>query len=103
MDPNEKDTFQEGRGHVEIRFSGEPAGAVNDLADVFLKHHVLSDERVIRRWPTSQALVVRNLDASQTGIYSVQVLSDHHEAAGQFVTSREGQEITIVLVLEDKG
>jgi hypothetical protein len=97
-----KDGFQEGRGHVEIKFSAKPEGAVNDLADVFLKHNVLSDERVIRRWPTSQALVVCNLDASQTGIYTLQALSDHHEAAGQFVTIREGQEIGVVLVLENK-
>jgi hypothetical protein len=94
------DIFQEGRGNLEIKFAAKPAGTVNDLADIFLKHHVLSDERVIRRWPTSQVLVIRNLDASQTGIYSVQALPDHHEAAGQFVTIREGQDTAVVLVLE---
>ena len=96
------DIFQNGLGTLEIKFTAKPAGTVSDLADVFVKHHVLSDERVIRRWPTSQVLVVRNLDASQTGIYSVQALSDHHEAVGQFVTIREGQDTAIVLVLEDE-
>jgi hypothetical protein len=94
------DIFADGRGNLEIKFVDNADGPVNDLADVFLKHNELSDERVIRRWPTSQILVVRNLISTNTGIYSLQALPDHHEASGRFVTIREGEDTAVKLVLE---
>ena len=90
----------DGHGSLEISVVDNGGGIVNDVADVFLKHQQLSDERQIRRWKTDQTLVVRDLISTNTGIYALQVLPDHHEAVGRFVTIEEGEEIRVKLVLE---
>jgi hypothetical protein len=92
----------DGLGSLEISFVDSSGALVEDVADIFLKHQVLSDERHIRRWPTDQTLVVRTLISTNSGIYALQALPDRHEAAGRFVTINEGEETRVQLVLEDK-
>ena len=91
--------FSDGTGSLEIKFVDAAGGPVSDLADVFLQHQELSDQRVIRRWPTTQVLVVNNLISTDTGIYELQVLPDHHDAVGQFVTINEDEATAVQLVL----
>jgi hypothetical protein len=57
----------DGKGSLQISFTDSAGGIVEDVADIFLKHQVLSDAREIRRWPTDQTLVVRNLISTDSG------------------------------------
>ena len=82
---------EEGHGSLVVTFTDPTGHAVLDLADVFVKHFQLSDAHEARRWHTERPLVFRNLIATHTGIYSLQVLPDHHHAVGQFVTIRDGE------------
>ena len=89
----------DGKGSLQISFTDSAGGIVEDVADIFLKHQVLSDAREIRRWPTDQTLVVRNLISTDSGIYSLQALPEHHEEVGRFVTIEEGEQTQVQLVL----
>ncbi|MBL8178873.1 MAG: DUF1929 domain-containing protein [Bryobacterales bacterium] len=82
---------EDGLGHLHITFADHAGLPVDDICDVFLRHYQLSDRREYRRWPTKEPLLVRDLISTHTGIYSLQVLFDHHKAHGQFVVIREGQ------------
>ena len=89
----------DGKGSLQISFTDSAGGIVEDVADIFLKHQVLSDAREIRRWPTDQTLVVRNLISTDSGIYSLQALPEHHDEVGRFVTIEEGEQTQVQLVL----
>jgi hypothetical protein len=73
------------------------------VADIFLKHTVLSDQREIRSWPTTIPLLVLDLIATNSGIYEIQALLPHHKAAGRFVTIEEAQITQTRLVLSPEG
>jgi hypothetical protein len=74
-------------------------------ADIFLKHTVLSDRREIRSWPTIIPLLVLDLMATNGGIYEIQALLQHHEAAGRFVTIEEAHitQAQLALSPEDRA
>jgi hypothetical protein len=81
----------EGLGALVIRIVDRAGATVDDVADVFLQQFELSGRREIRRWHTSEVLVIHDLDAAPRGIWELQVLLDHHKAVGQFVTINEGE------------
>jgi hypothetical protein len=93
---------EEGHGSLVVTFADAAGHTVPDLADIFVKHFELSDQREARRWHTEKTLVFRNLVSTNTGIYSLQALPDHHHAVGQFVAIREGQVTRVTLGLRDK-
>jgi hypothetical protein len=81
----------DGLGGLMLTFTDKTGNQVDDVADIFLKHTVLSDRREIRCWPTTTPLLVLDLIATNSGIYEIQALLPHHKAAGRFVTIQEGQ------------
>jgi murein tripeptide amidase MpaA len=90
----------DGLGGLLVTFADSSGNPVSDVADVFLQHQVLSDHREIRRWPTDAPLFVPDLISTQTGIYELQVLPDHHEAVGRFVTINDGELTQVQIELE---
>ena len=92
----------DGDGSLVVTFVDKAGGPVTDVADVFLHHFKLWDRREIRRWPTDAPLTVRDLHSADTGMYELQVLPEHHKAAGRFVTIEDGQVTRVTLTLEPK-
>jgi hypothetical protein len=92
----------DGYGSLTVTFVDKAGGPVNDIADVFLHHFQSGDRREIRRWPTDVPLTVRDLHSTDTGIYELQVLPEHHKAAGRFVTIENGHVTRVTLTLEKK-
>jgi Pro-kumamolisin, activation domain len=92
----------DGFGSLVVTFTDKAGGSVNDFADVFLQQLNLPDHREIRRWRTGVPLSVRDLRRADTGIYEIQVLSDHYKAVARFVTIEDGQVTRVALVLEPK-
>jgi hypothetical protein len=92
----------DGDGSLVVTFVDHAGGPVDDFADVFLKRSDSADGREIRRWPTTAPLTVRDLHSAGGGIYELQVLSEHHKAAGRFVTIEDGRVTRVTLRLESK-
>lgn len=92
----------DGDGSLVVTFVAHGGSPVDDIADVFLHHFQSGNRREIPRWPTEVPLIVRDLHSADTGIYELQVLADHHKAAGRFVTIENGRVTRVTLTLERK-
>ncbi|HKD06654.1 MAG TPA: S53 family peptidase [Bryobacteraceae bacterium] len=93
---------RDGYGSLVVTFVDHAGNPVDDIAYVFLQQFQSEDEREIRRWPTDAPLIVRDLHSTNTGIYELQVLPEHHKAAGRFVTIEDGRVTRVTLTLEPK-
>jgi hypothetical protein len=91
---------RDGDGSLVVTFVDHAGSPLDDIADVFLQQFESGDRREIRRWPTEVPLIVRDLHSADTGIYELQVLADHHKAAGRFVTIEDGHVTRVTLTLE---
>jgi hypothetical protein len=89
----------DGLGGLMVTFTDKAGAPVSDVADIFLKHTVLSDQREMRGWPTTTPLLVLDLIATNGGIYEIQALLPQHEDFGRFVTIHEGQIAQVQLAL----
>ncbi len=74
-----------------------------DTVDISLKHTILSDTRVIKNQSGNRRISIPNLDASQGGVYRLQVFPMRHHAVGQFVKVLDGSTVDAELVFPVKA
>lgn len=71
----------------------------DDRTDVSLRHTVLGSSRQVRDHPTSKRLRIPDLDSSQGGTYSVQILPMRHRPLSRFVRVIEDETVQQTCVL----
>jgi hypothetical protein len=87
----------EGKGTLSLDLVDVYGDHLKDKVDVFMKHTVLSTAPVFKNQNAAKQLMIKDLDSTQGGRYSLLVYPTHYRPVSCFVKIEEGTTVSLSL------